>query len=487
MKRCFLLLSFAGAIALQAQTPDRAGVMDSLRRGVEFFRTKVAVEGTYLWMYSEDLALREGEGVATATQGWNQPPGTPSVGMALLHAFEATGDAFYLDAARATGAGLLRGQLKSGGWTYHIDFDPKKRGALDYRHDGGGAKAKRISTLDDDTTQASLRFLMRLDRALKFADTNVHEGVIYALDHLIGAQYPNGAWPQGFEQPPDPAKFPVLKATFRDDWPHAWPGSDNYWFRYTCNDGLMTTLLDTLFEAGRIYGTAGAGEAGRALAERCRVAALKGAGFILLAQLPEPQPAWAQQYDFDMHPAWARKFEPPAVTGGESQGLLRTLLQVYLETGDPKYLEPVPRAIAYLQRSRLPDGRLARFYAMKTNQPLYFTVDYKLTDSDADMPTHYSFKIEDDTERIAREYERIRSLSAEQRRDELAPRAAKAGSKLEAEVRAVLAAQDVQGRWVEGGGLKYHRPKDESRRVIKSATFIRHIETLSRYLEATRP
>ena len=32
--------------------------------------------------------------------------------------------------------------------------------------------------------------------------------------------------------------------------------------------------------------------------------------FILAAQMPEPQPAWAQQYDAAMHPAWARKFEP---------------------------------------------------------------------------------------------------------------------------------------------------------------------------------
>jgi hypothetical protein len=55
-------------------------------------------------------------------------------------------------------------------------------------------------------------------------------------------------------------------------------------------------------------------------------------------------------------------------------------------------LEPVPRAIAYLKRSRLPDGRLARFYELRTNRPLYFTKDYKLTFSDADVPTHYAFK-----------------------------------------------------------------------------------------------
>ncbi len=93
-----------------------------------------------------------------------------------------------------------------------------------------------------------------------------------------------------------------------------------------------------------------------------------------------------------MQPAWARKFEPPSVTGGESQGVMRILLRLYAETGDKKYLEPIPRALDYLRRSRLSDGRLARFYELKTNKPLYFTKQYELTYSDADMPTHYGFQ-----------------------------------------------------------------------------------------------
>ena len=64
-----------------------------LRRAVEYFRTQVATEGGYLWRYGEDLARREGEGKATATQVWVQPPGTPAVGLAYLAAYEATGDA----------------------------------------------------------------------------------------------------------------------------------------------------------------------------------------------------------------------------------------------------------------------------------------------------------------------------------------------------------------------------------------------------------
>ena len=48
-------------------------------------------------------------------------------------------------------------------------------------------------------------------------------------------------------------------------------------------------------------------------------AAKRGGDFLLLAQMPEPQPAWCQQYHPDMHPVWARKFEPPAIACSESE------------------------------------------------------------------------------------------------------------------------------------------------------------------------
>lgn len=484
-------LTLLPSLAPRAAEPDaelRDRAASAMRRGAEFFRTRVAVGGTYLWMYSEDLKQREGEGVVESpTRGWIQPPGTPSVAMSFLRAFEATGDSYYLDAAKETAAGLRRGQLKSGGWTYYVELDPKKRDTLDYRFDGGGSKAKKTTTFDDDTTQSALRFLLRLDQTLKFGDADVHEAVAYALTGIMKAQYPNGAWPQGYQEFPEPDKFPVKPASFRDDWPREWPGSDNYWFRYTFNDNALADVIDTMFEAARTYGVEEASAEVKQLGARCRAAALKAADFILLAQLPEPQPAWAQQYDFEMHPAWARKFEPPSVTGGESQGILRALLRIYRETGDRKYLEPIPRALDYLRRSRLPDGRLARFYEMKTNEPLYFTKDYKLTKSDADLPTHYSFKIGDGTAGIARELEQVAKLSAEELRKPSQSAPAKMTKKLQDEAKAVMAAQDAHGRWVEGGGLKYHRPKDESVRVIRCETFNKNMELLARYLEAARP
>ena len=37
---------------------------------------------------------------------------------------------------------------------------------------------------------------------------------------------------------------------------------------------------------------------------RYRESAERGGEFLIRAQLPDPQPAWAQQYDRRMHPVW---------------------------------------------------------------------------------------------------------------------------------------------------------------------------------------
>ena len=107
----------------------------ALRKAVTFFRERVSAEGGYLWRYSSDLTRREGEGKADEKTAWVQPPGTPSVGEALLDVYLLTSDPFYLEAARETAEALIRGQLESGGWDYRIYFDPNQRRRYAYRVD----------------------------------------------------------------------------------------------------------------------------------------------------------------------------------------------------------------------------------------------------------------------------------------------------------------------------------------------------------------
>jgi PelA/Pel-15E family pectate lyase len=462
----------------------RTRAAQGLKRAVQYFVEHVSTEGGYLWRYSEDLSRREGEGRATATTVWVQPPGTPTVGAALLQVYRDTGDAYYLNAARRAGSCLARGQLNSGGWDYRIEFAPQRRGTYAYRLEPGqGPRSRNVSTLDDDNTQSALRFLMDLDETLKLADAQIHTAVQYALRALLAAQYPNGAWPQRFEAPPDPAACPVKKAGYPETWSRTFP-KPKYLAYYTFNDGVMGDMVATLLNAARIY-----------VEPRYRQAALKTGDFMLLAQMPEPQPGWAQQYDLDMHPAWARKFEPPAITGGEAHDVVRTLLRLYVESGERKYLEPIPRALAYYRRSLLADGRLARFYELQTNRPLYFTrADYQLTYSDADMPTHYAFKVGNWLPGVEAAYERLARLKP----DELAAERAKLSARpvrhagrlsrgMEAAVRKVLDAQDVRGRWVDDAPLRYQGSDDTVRRTISSETFCRNVRVLAAYLAASAP
>lgn len=454
----------------------RREAAEALFKATRFFRQHVATEGGYLWRYSEDLARREGEGKASATTVWVQPPGTPSVGLAMLEAYLATGEQYYLEGARQAGYCLLRGQLESGGWTYRIEFAPADRRRYRYRADGAAAwpKARNVSTLDDNTTQAALLLLMRLDEVLGVRDAKIHEGAEYALQRLLAVQYPNGAWPQGFERPPDPARHPVKKAEYPESWPRVYPGGD-YWLYYTLNDNALGDTIQVMFAAWRIYRKQEYFEAAR-----------RAADFLLLAQMPEPQPAWAQQYDFQMHPAWARKFEPPAITGGESQNVLRTLLEAYRQTGDGKYLQPIPRALAYLRRSELPGGRLARFYELKTNRPLYFTRKYELTYRDDDLPVHYAFQVPSRLDAIEAEYRRL-VASGGGPRPARPERPAKPSPRLLAQVKAVISALDDQGRWVETGKLRYHGRDDSTQRIIDCQTFVANLRVLSAYLAAAGP
>jgi hypothetical protein len=125
-------------------------------------------------------------------------------------------------------------------------------------------------------------------------------------------------------------------------------------------------------------------------------AAKRGGDFLVLAQLPEPQPGWAQQYNHDMEPAWARAFEPPAVCSSESAVAVRVLVDLFIETGERKYLEPIPPFIEWLKRSQLSPDRWARLYELGSNKPIYGDRDgnihYTLEEVSAERQRGYAWQ-----------------------------------------------------------------------------------------------
>lgn len=484
-----LLTSCLGCPSV-SYTQEVETVRAVLNRAVDFFRLEVSVNGGYVYQYSADLSKREGEGAVGPHTSWVQPPGTPYVGQAYLQAYQYCNEPQLLSAAREVAEALMLGQLESGGWDNRIEFSPEKRSGYRYRRgdriDGkfgaiSGSGRRNTTTLDDNKSQSACRFLILMDQALNFSDQKIHESALYALDAFIGAQYPNGAWPQRYERPMSldsktvKAGSTKLKASLPPKWLRKYPAK-KYGSYYTLNDNTICDMIRLMLDAWVVYKN-----------PKYLQSAKRGGEFLILAQLPEPQPGWAQQYDQDMQPAWARKFEPPAITGGESQAVMKTLMTLYQrlagkEPDAAKYLRPIPRALDYYQRSLLPNGKLARFYELNSNRPLYFNRRYELTYDDDDCPTHYAFVVSSKLDQLRSEYLEIQNKPSGSTLEEISIKTPKRTSELNERVNRVLANISDSGAWIESGRLKYHGEDDNTERVIKSKTFCDNLLILASWL-----
>lgn len=467
------ILATRPAFSLAQSAPSlRDQAVAAMKRASEYFAGQVASHGGYVYHYDLELDRRWGEGEATRDQIWVQPPGTPSVGLAYLDAFDATGDPFYLQLAHEVAHALIFGQLRSGGWTNCIDFDPNGQRVAQYR--GRPRRGKNNSSLDDGQTQTAIRFMIRADAAFHLKNPAIHESAQTALASLLAAQFPNGGFPQVWTGPVQP--HPPLQANY--------PGYDwrtegrikEYWTLYTLNDNVAVHVAQVLQDAHKIYG------------QERHFDALKRLGnFLLQAQMPPPQPAWAQQYNFDMQPAWARRFEPPAISGHESQAVIGVLMDIYEATGQEKYLRPVPAALDYLQNSTLADGQLARYYELQSNRPLYMTRNgdrYTLTYDDANLPGHYSWKTRSKVPSLRRRYERLTSKAPQ---PDLAHDPSRSEQVL---IGNLIDTLDDQGRWVStatGERLVGQAKFAPGERYLSSAVFHQNLSRLARYVSDSAP
>jgi hypothetical protein len=472
--------------------PAAPEVKTALSKATKFMQS-IATDGGYLWRYSEDLKLRAGENNATSSQIWIQPPGTPAMGKTFLRAYKVSGDAIHLDAARGAALALAKGQLESGGWDYLIDFAPTNFIHAYHRTDAGklsaaeAAKRKNISTYDDNNTQDALRFLMEYVAVVKTsanpADKEIRTALDYGLKKMLEAQYPIGAWPQRYDGKPKSAtEYPVKKATIPQTYSREYQKED-YKGHYTLNDGALADCIDIMLTAHKQFGDA-----------KYLAAAKRAGDFLLLAQLPEPQPVWAQQYNRNMEPAWARAFEPPSVTGGESSGAIRTLIRLHLETGEAKYIEPIPRALAWYQRSEIAPGKWARYYELTTNKPIYGDRDgkiyYRLQDISKERQTGYGWEGDFGQPSAVRQWEQLQKEGREKMAARLAPKPmsdknrAEAQTKLAPRVEKALKELDAQGRWITEGKFVKEVKDLEFGRRIETRVFMDNFKVMCEYLEA---
>ena len=139
--RILVGLGVLTALPLHA-APTREEVVATMTRATNAFVEKTSLEGGFVYYVTLE-GRRLGEGEATTTEIWVQPPATPAVGEALLDAYEASGDGFFLEVALKAGKALGYGQLESGGWRNSIDFDPSGPRIDQYRNGKGKGKGEQ--------------------------------------------------------------------------------------------------------------------------------------------------------------------------------------------------------------------------------------------------------------------------------------------------------------------------------------------------------
>jgi PelA/Pel-15E family pectate lyase len=356
------MLLVASLLCAQATAadPSRESVLTAMKKAATFMNEKVALHGGHVWLVSEDLSRRWGEIPARPSQIWLQG-GTERVGQVMLDAYEATQDVYYLDSARRAADAIVFGQHPLGGWQYFIDFDPAglpewyetdasrfRWGYEEYRHYYGNA------TFDDRVTADAALFLLRFYRVTH--EAAYREPVLKALNFVLTAQYPNGAWPQ---------RFP-LRYEFAHD------GLPDYTSFYTLNDGATLANVELMYDA---YDTLGD--------SRYFDSVRRAMDALLALQGPDDQAAWAEQHGPNMRPIAARTHEPAGYVVRESYMSVVMLEEFYLRTGDARYLASVPRCLDWFDRINREAAAAKyptpRYWEPGTNKPLYVVRTQELT------------------------------------------------------------------------------------------------------------
>ena len=187
---------------------------------------------------------------------------------------------------------------------------------------------------------------------------------------------------------------------------------------------------------------------------------------------------------------------------------INSLIKIYLVTGNPKFLEPIPKAFEWLKSVKLENGKHPRFVELETNKPLYYDRGRKRVNSLEELSRErklvYAYQLDldaeldtlkkrlDNLDKYGRE-ENLTRLYNDEKLFQLRYYSRKNGIPIEEEVKQIITAQDSLGRWIQVKD-KYRDKKPNQiwsgeyayRDRISSETFIYNINTLSKYLSLKR-
>ena len=272
---------------------------------------------------------------------------------------------------------ILSWQSPRGDW-------PKNTDTMTKPFSGNTKKIR--GTFDNGATTGELRFLAGAFRATK--TLRYGQAFIKGLDHILGAQYPTGGWPQSS------------------------PPGKGYPRHITFNDNAMVRIMELLRDVAESDDYKFVDAPRR---KKARLSFNRGILCILKCQIrvKDKLTAWCAQHDErNYKPRPARTYEHISISGAESVGIIRLLMSI--ENPGKEVAGSVQAAMAWLESVKITSIRQvkvngdkvivkdpkalplwARFYEIGTNRPIFSgrngVIKYDMTQIEHERRNSYAW------------------------------------------------------------------------------------------------
>ncbi|RRJ95857.1 pectate lyase [Opitutaceae bacterium TAV4] len=247
----------------------------------------------------------------------------------LIYGYEIFNDHYYLDLARKTADFYVAAQSEEGAWNYsykiavnHVTHNEH----LEYKF--------------QDSVQSHpiylLSYIYRITGEKKYHESLMRAGAFY-----LKAQNPDGSWSHHYD-------VKAQCGRTAGGLPNGGEIND-----LAMNDAIDVMTLMWHFTKDRRY-----------------IDAMKRAGdWLLKARLRGAVDGWAQQYDNQIRPVWAREFEPPAMSFSATDDACKALAQLYRLSGDKRFRDPIVECRDWFAK-KFPDGMMSSYYEIETGRPI---------------------------------------------------------------------------------------------------------------------
>jgi PelA/Pel-15E family pectate lyase len=309
------------------------------------------------------------------------------------------------DEAMRVSDNVLLYQRNTGGWPKNIDMarvlTEQEKAELIRQ------KQEVDSTIDNDATYTQLTFLARVYDAKK--PEQYKDAFLKGVDYLLKAQYDNGGWPQYY------------------------PLQPGYYTHITYNDDAMICVMMLLRDIARKETAYLFVDEGHRF--KAKKAVEKGIECILKTQVvvEGQRTVWCAQHDeVTLAPAWARKYEPPSLSGYESVGVVRFLMGI--DHPDQRVIDAIESAVEWFEKTKIsgikwvqkPDATKlhgfdrvvvkdpsasplwARFYKIGTNRPIFIgrdsVIKYDVAQIEDERRNGYRWYVGEPAELLNKDY-----------------------------------------------------------------------------------